>query len=210
MLERFDHEAAEAFAPNTAVGFLRDVILARPGEVTLLSIGPMTNSALLLSTYPEVAGALRALVIMGGSFARGGAPQEWNAFCDPYAARAVYSVPVAVHRSVGIDVTRRCALGTRASIERFQELGGPWSVVAAMTEVWGERAEQVVYHDPLAAVTVFHPEVCTWASGRVAVELASRRFRGGTSFDPDRDGSPHEVATGVDPDAFFAELFAPT
>jgi hypothetical protein len=41
----------------------------------------------------------------------------------------------------------------------------------------------------------------------VSVELTSRRLRGATSFDVDRDGSPHRVADTVDPARFFDVLF---
>jgi inosine-uridine nucleoside N-ribohydrolase len=57
-------------------------------------------------------------------------------------------------------------------------------------------------------VCIFEPDVCTGRGGRVSVELASRRFRGATNFDADRDGSPHQVADHVDVDRFFAQLFS--
>jgi purine nucleosidase len=212
VLERFDHRDPGDFEPNTAVTFLRDVIEAAPGEVTLLTIGPMTNAGLLFATYPQSAGKLEGIMIMGGAYSTSpwvGGGQEWNSYCDPTAAQIVYRTPVASHRSVGLNVTRRCVLGTRESIDRFNRLGGLWSVVAAMTDVWGEHSDTVTYHDPLAAALIFRPELCEWRRGRVSIELASPRYRGATAFDPDPDGSaPHEVAAGVDPDDFFAELFA--
>lgn len=210
VLDRFEHRSPDDIPPNTAVTFLRDTILSAPGPVTLLAIGPMTNVALLFATYPEVAEQLEALVMMCGVFSnrtpRVG-PYEWNAWCDADAAEIVYRTPVRQHISVGLDVTRRCATPATEAIERFETIGGPLAVVAAMTEVWAQRVPDVTFHDPLAAVSIFCPEVCTWAGGRVSVELQSQRFRGVTSFDRDRDGSPHRVATDVDAPFFFAELF---
>lgn len=211
VLDGFDHRASEEFASNTAVTFLRDEIEAAPGEITLLTVGPMTNAGLLFATYPETAAKLAALVIMGGAYSMSrwvGGGQEWNSYCDPTAARVVYRTPVASHRSVGLNVTTRCVLGTRESIDRFQGAGGAWGVVAAMTEVWGEHADTVTYHDPLAGAVIFRPELCEWRRGRVSIELTSRRYRGATAFDPHPDATaPHEVAVDVDPAAFFAELF---
>jgi len=37
-------------------GFLRQTIRARPGEITLLTIGPLTNIALLFAVDPEIPG----------------------------------------------------------------------------------------------------------------------------------------------------------
>ncbi len=210
MLERFDHRPPDEFEPNTAVTFLRDTILASPGEVTLLTIGPLTNAGLLFATYPEVVPALRSLVIMGGAYSSSpwiGGGQEWNTFCDPTAARIVYRTPVAEHRSLGLNVTTQCTMPSSEAVSRFAAIGGALEVVAAMTEVWATSREAVTFHDPLAAVCVVEPDVCTWRSGRVSVELTSRRFRGATSFDLDTDPSPHRVADAVEPERFFDVLF---
>jgi purine nucleosidase len=211
VLERFDHRRPDDFAPNTAVTFLRNVIEAAPGELTLLTIGPMTNAGLLFATYPESARKLAGMMIMGGAYSTSpwvGGAQEWNSYCDPTAAQIVYRTPIASHRSVGLNVTRRCVLDTRESIERFKVLGGPWDVVAAMTDVWGKDADTVTYHDPLAAALIFRPDLCEWRRGRVSIELLSSRYRGATAFDPDDDiSAPHQVAEAVDPEKFFAELF---
>jgi purine nucleosidase len=211
ILDRFEHRPSDDFAPNTAVDFLRDVISAHPGEITLLTIGPLTNAGLLFATYPDVAAQLEALVMMAGVFSNrtpGAGPVEWNVHCDPHAAHVVYRTPVASHRSVGLDVTMRCAMPSSDAVARFVDVGGALAVVAAATEVWATHAERVVFHDPLAGVAVFDPNVCEWTGGRVSVELGGRSYRGATAFDRDRDGCPHEVASVVDPDAFFDAYFS--
>ena len=210
VLERFDHRPADDFEASTAVTFLRDTILAAPGELTLLTIGPLTNAALLFATYPDVVPALRSLVIMGGAYSSShwiGGGQEWNTFCDPTAARIVYRTPVDDHRSLGLDVTTQCTMPSDEVVSRFESIGGALDVVAAMTEVWATGVDTVTFHDPLAAVCVPEPDVCTWRGGRVSVELTSRRFRGATSFDAEADGGPHLVAGTVDRARFFDVLF---
>jgi purine nucleosidase len=211
VLDHYEHHHPDEFAPSTAVTFLRDAIASAPGKMTLLSIGPMTNVALLFLTYPEVVPLLRSLMIMGGAYSMlpfAGGAQEWNVWCDPAAARVVYRAPITQHRSVGINASSRCTMPSTEVMHRFRSIGGGLGVVAdAIDQVWTERHELVTFHDPLAAVCVFEPDVCTWRGGRVSVELASRRYRGATSFDADRDGSPHQVADGVDVDRFFARLF---
>jgi purine nucleosidase len=64
----------------------------RPGELTLLCIGPLTNLAVALERAPELPRLVRRLVIMGGAFRVPGNTSpvaEWNFHCDPDAARAV-------------------------------------------------------------------------------------------------------------------------
>ena len=52
-------------------------------------------------------------------------PREWNALQDSGACRAVYRAPVAVHRSIGLDVTMQVRLKFADAVERFRAAGGP-------------------------------------------------------------------------------------
>ena len=38
-----------------------------------------------------------------------------NSIVDPYATKIVYDAPVALHRSVGMDITRQVRLDPRCS-----------------------------------------------------------------------------------------------
>lgn len=205
VLDQFDHCPAHDFAPNTAVEFLRDHIVAAPGEVTLLTIGPLTNAALLFATYPETAGQLNALMVMAGVFSDRAihyGPREWNAWCDPEAAAIVYATRVGQHRSIGVDVSTHCRLPSPEAVARFTN-----PVVAAASEVYAAHRDEIVFHDPLAAVCLFESDVCTWTTGRVEVELGATRYRGSTAFDQADDG-PVEVADGVDPERFLGAYFS--
>ncbi len=64
----------------------------RPGEITMVTLGPLTNLAVALEREPDLPRLLGRLVIMGGSYRSPGntAPTtEWNIHCDPEAAMAV-------------------------------------------------------------------------------------------------------------------------
>src|SRR5215213_1054103 len=52
--------------PGTAVEFLRQAIRGRPGEITLLTLGPLTNVALLFALDPEIPSMLKSIVSMAG------------------------------------------------------------------------------------------------------------------------------------------------
>ena len=80
--------------------------------------------------------------------------------------------------------------------------------VLDMAEVWFKRPE-VTFHDPLAAVSIFDEQVCTYERGQVDVELASAQLAGMTYF-AKADGGPHEAAMTVDANRFFAEYFGVT
>ena len=65
-MSRYPH--CEGFAPNVAVDFLRQTIRSRPGEITLLSVGPLTNIGLLFALDPEIPELLKQYVMMGGVY----------------------------------------------------------------------------------------------------------------------------------------------
>src|SRR5665811_1249609 len=68
------------FGPDVIVEEAR----RRPGELTLVTLGPMTNLALAVLREPALPSLLRRWVIMGGSYRSPGntAPTtEWNVAC---------------------------------------------------------------------------------------------------------------------------------
>jgi purine nucleosidase len=150
----------------TAVEFMRRTIRSRPGEVTLLSIGPLTNVALLFATDPEVAGLLKGWVSMAGAFgSRGGRDSEWNSACDPLATSIAFAVEGVEHRHIPLDVTLQCSISAADVRETFK--GELLSAVLEMAEVWFENREHIVLHDPLAAMTIFRPDLCEYRRGKL-------------------------------------------
>ncbi len=195
---RWPHRAD--FPPGTAVEFLRRTIREDPGGITLLAIGPLTNLGLLFRVDPEIPFLLRRLVLMCGRFL--GPDAEWNALCDPQAASIVYAARAREHRSVGLDVTLKVSITADEARLRFRH--GLLRPVLDLAEVWFRKADRVVFHDPLAAVSLFAPEVCRFARGTVAVDLAA--VPGRTTWAASADG-PHEVAVEVDPARFLDAYF---
>jgi purine nucleosidase len=78
----------------------------RPGELTLVTLAPLTNVALAVQRAPELPRLLRRLVIMGGSYRSPGntAPTtEWNVQVDPEAAGIVFEAFGTEAANVGLD-----------------------------------------------------------------------------------------------------------
>lgn len=205
-LPRWPHKTH--FPQGQAIEFLRATIRAQPGEVVLLSIGPLTNVAALFAADEAIPSLLKGLVSMAGVFTNrlaGVGPLEWNAMLDPHASAIVYHQRLAMHRSIGLDVTCQVRMPAAEVRRRFQApLLRP---VLDFAEVWFKTVEGITFHDPLAAVTLFDPAICGFERGRVEVELASSRLTGMTHWTPDENG-PHEAALSVTPERFFEHYFS--
>jgi purine nucleosidase len=192
---------------NTAIRFLQETIRSRPGEITLLTIGPLTNIALLFALDPEIPMLLKQMVIMGGRFLapKADTQAEWNILCDPAAAAKVFQTPLPALTAVGLDVTEPCRMAADECRNRFEQAGGPLGPVAAMAEVWFRHASAITFHDPLAAALIFEPTLCRIEETAVEVDLCEvpGRTRQLTPPEP----RPHRICVGVDPSAFFSHYF---
>ena len=162
--------AADEEAPGgDGVAFALQKILENPGEISLLCIGALSNAAALLDADPGVAGALKRVVVMGGSVYRGyGAGQgpvaEYNIRCDAAAARTVFQK--ARNLQVGpLDITASAVLRP----EHLEAIAAsPRPLARAMAELlpyWqeGDPQRRPCLHDPLVAALMIRP---SFARGR--------------------------------------------
>jgi purine nucleosidase len=202
-LDRWEHE--RDFPEGEAVEFLRRTIRKNPGEVILLTIGPLTNIGLLFTLDPEIPRLLKGLVMMCGVFTNRFDMQgqaEWNARLDPHATEIVYRTPVAAHRSIGLDVTLQTVLKAEEVRRRFQvPLLRP---VLDFAEVWFKNTENMVFHDPLAATTLFDDSICGFERGSVRTEAVIEPGHTHWTTDPQGD---QEAAMTVNPAHFFDHYF---
>jgi inosine-uridine nucleoside N-ribohydrolase len=203
-LDKWEHD--RNFPGGEAVRFLQETIHANPDEIILLTIGPLTNIGLLLSVDPEIPVLLKGIVSMAGVYTdRVKDRTEWNISCDPHAAAIVYNTPLRLHRSVGLDVTRRVTMQANEVRRRFQApLLRP---VLDFAEVWFQQTEDICFHDPLAAATIFDDSICSFEKGHVEVDIRTPDLLGKTSWTPGGDGH-HEVALEVAPEKFIEHYFS--
>jgi pyrimidine-specific ribonucleoside hydrolase len=206
--------------PRHAVELQRD-LLARaaaggPGDrVTLVTLAPLTNIALLLRTYPECAAGLREIVVMGGAADVGNATAsaEFNVWHDPEAAAMVLEsaaeleVPVLMY---GLDVFYD-VLVTREQAAALIEIGGrgPAELAGRLIEFQSGRFGQsaVTIGDAGAVCAVIDRAGLTTKSLPVRVELAGTFSRGRTIVDRRKwSGDIAHDAYGMAPTALEVAL----
>jgi purine nucleosidase len=115
-------EPARPLSDRHAVDLLIEEARRRPGEITLVTLGPLTNLAVAVLREPELPRLLGRYVLMGGSYRSPGntAPTtEWNINVDPDAAKVVFSAWAAARAvdptvrlpvALGLDVTEKAKI----------------------------------------------------------------------------------------------------
>jgi pyrimidine-specific ribonucleoside hydrolase len=171
--------------PRTAVELLRDV-LAQAGSqrqpATVLALGPLTNLALLLRTYPDVCSAgLARIVFVGGPAGLVGpgepAPGDVNVLADPEAVAITLAaahdvgVPVTLY---GLDVFYDVRVGRRAVSDLARRPGAKAGLAAALLAFQCGRSDAGwgTIGDAGAVCAVLDPDGC-----RVRPHLDARRSR---------------------------------
>lgn len=186
----------------TAQDVWSECIRRYPDEVTLITLGPLTNVAVALKVNPLTVQKFRSVVTMGGAIGVPGniSPvAEFNMYVDPHAAHRVFhaSLPLTL---VPLDVTTRVGV-TRAGLETW--VGeSPLPVgrlVADMTAKAFDFAEQVeghgllYFHDPVAVLAAIDASLMKTEGMHVDIEMVGRVSRGATVADR-RTRTPEEKA----------------
>ena len=179
-----------AVAPDFAPDWIVQQVMARPGKVTLVPYGPMTNIALALIREPRLKEAVKEIVLMGGALNR--ARPEYNLRMDPEAARAVFEsgLPITM---VGLDVTARCRMRPE-QVEALMAAETPLlKLLTGFLRAWQrDNPQQMpVLHDPLAVAVTADRSLLKLE--RMIIDLETRgEFTAGATVP--RPGSPEEMA----------------
>lgn len=190
-----------------AVAVLIDVLEASDEPVLVITLGPLTNLAVLLDERPDLVDAVDHVVTMGGAVdAPGNVPAdsttEWNLYIDPEANRRVLASGVDLVL-VPLDATNLVPgnAGLHERLARAPELepGGD-----AVRQLYAANLEVIssdgwYFWDELAAVVATDEAVATLEPMTLVMDES-----GGTR--PDPAGTTVQVATAADP-VRFAELF---
>jgi inosine-uridine nucleoside N-ribohydrolase len=172
---------------DSASVFIRQIVRKYPGEVTLITLGPLTNVATALTSDNELPGMIKGVVMMGGSLSGGNITPaaEFNIYVDPEAARVVFQsgIPITM---VGLDVTRHTSL-TDDHFKTLQAAQNPVSQAAAKiarNAIDHTRSQGFLVgpnmHDSLAVAAFLDPSLLTWKDYYVDIETTGELTSGET------------------------------
>jgi inosine-uridine nucleoside N-ribohydrolase len=154
---------------ESAVSFIVRTVMADPGEVTIVAIGPLTNIAQAIRAEPEFAASVKQLVIMGGAIALlpDGAGNitpnaEFNFWVDPEAAYVTLRSGIPIELSP-LNVSRKSGL-TLHWYEKMVAVDNP--LTALLRETLGKRFEQEpdrswFMYDQIAVASLIDPSLVT-------------------------------------------------
>lgn len=186
-----------------------------PGELTLVTLGRLTNLALALEKDPSICGKFKEVVMMGGTvFAPGNVTPacEANFAGDPEAAARVFAADFAL-TAVGLDVTTKTKL-TVGHLDRLARYARPENkalidyLQTALSYYFAfyQQVDRWIgacpVHDPLALLVAVDPSLVTMRTMKAAIECGGEHTAG--MVVADRRGTPsvgRNVRFCVDVDA---------
>lgn len=201
-----------------AVDVIVDTFLTEPGEIDLVTIGPLTNVAAALLRAPEMAGAVRHCYIMGGTGSGTGNVTplgEFNFWCDPEAARLVLRSGMAM-TMIGWDISVVSATFDAEQAADLRAIGTPQAefcvdIQAVLNDFALKETNLPGFDlpDPIAMAVAIDPSIAETAHRFVDVEIGDGHARGHDIVDwlgvTGRDPNLH-IVTHVDRQVFVNML----
>lgn len=196
-----------------AAQYIVETVMAYPGEITLVPVGPLTNIALALRLEPCIAQQVKEVVIMGGAIHGGNVSPvaEANVHNDPHASQIVFSAgwPFTM---VGLDVTEKVFMDNDY-LARLDGIGNKASNFIAQVYPFYRKAHESFgvhggfpVHDSSAIAYLVAPELFTTETISVFVETEGH-CAGATIADKRRqwkESTEINVCMGVNAEGLLA------
>lgn len=179
-------------ADGHAVDRIIELARQHPGEITLVTLGPLTNIALALRKAPDIAGLFHRVVMMAGTGDHTGnvtPTAEFNVYVDPDAADIVFTSGMPLEM-VGWDVSRNDATITPADSARLAATGPLGEFCTSIQRQLVEFCRDVTHidgfdlPDPVTVAVAIDPTIGTRSiDAHVRVETAGTQTLGMTVVD---------------------------
>lgn len=172
--------ATHPIDPRHAVEVMRDILSEGEEKITIAALGPLTNLALLIRTYPGLLSKIEAVSLMGGGL-RGGntTPHaEFNICVDPEAAEIVFGSGLPIIMS-GLDVTTKAVIYPK-DYEHLKQGSSVGRFFVELMEFYIRGAHDFgadgcIMHDPCAIAYLLRPEMFHGIHTGVCVELCGEK-----------------------------------
>ena len=186
---------------------LRQVINDNANDITLVTLGPLTNVALALLREPELARRVSSCVIMGGIGSGHGniTPlAEFNIWVDPEAAKIVFEsgMPITM---IGWDISWKYAAFDSEQAAEIRAIGTKLAeyvidIQATLNQYAIDQSNLAGFDwpDPIAMAAAIDPNIASYEKLRVDITTGEGLARGLTVVDRlGATGRPPQVDVAI-------------
>lgn len=195
----------EKVEDENAVDFIIRMIHLYPHEVTLIPIGPLTNIASAIKKDPTIVPLIKEIRLMGAGLNLNFV--ERNIFCDPDAAKIVFSSNINKIVAVTINVTSLTSLTEEEVNSLKNNDSKAIKLVYEAMMKWFKHYEfsSPVMHDPLTVASLIDESIINTQLCHLDVDLS----KDGYTFINDNCPNNVYVSTSLNKEKFF-KLFKET
>ena len=195
----------EKVEDENAVDFIIRMIHTYPHEVTLIPIGPLTNIASAIKKDPTIVPLIKEIRLMGAGLNLNFV--ERNIFCDPDAAKIVFSSNINKIVAVTINVTSLTSLTEEEVNSLKNNNSKAIKLVYEAMMKWFKHYEfsSPVMHDPLTVASLIDESIINTQLCHLDVDLS----KDGYTFINDNCPNNVYVSTSLNKEKFF-KLFKET
>lgn len=195
----------EKVEDENAVDFIIRMIHLYPHEVTLIPIGPLTNIASAIKKDPTIVPLIKEIRLMGAGLNLNFV--ERNIFCDPDAAKIVFSSNINKIVAVTINVTSLTSLTEEEVNSLKNNNSKAIKLVYEAMMKWFKHYEfsSPVMHDPLTVASLIDESIINTQLCHLDVDLS----KDGYTFINDNCLNNVYVSTSLNKEKFF-KLFKET
>ena len=165
---------------SSAAAYLVSAINANPGDITVVTVGRLTNLALALQQDPSIAAKVKDVVVMGGATGHNGhtgnvSPvAEANVFGDALAADQVFGASMSI-AMVGLDVTQEVFMDEAYFTELREQCGDAGQFIHDISRIYNnfhrewKNLDGCYVHDSSATIYTTCPELFETRRGQIRV-----------------------------------------
>jgi len=215
-LDGFDTSQTKFQLTNNADEKIIQLIKESPKEITLLTLGPLTNIARGFVKEPKLPQLLKEIIIMGGAIDVCGNMNrvaEFNMFVDPEAAEIVFKAKVN-KILIPLDVCNQIIIPI-AAFEKLKK-APLYKKIRAMMKSFAFKLEKdvgvkgVLIYDAVAAYYLFNPKAFQLKPMDILIETKGKYTFGMTVAEKRKRARKNfntQVAMDIDKKAFIRNFF---
>ena len=177
------------------------------GKVSIICIAPLTNIALLLSTYPQCKDKIDRIIIEGGLLENDTTSPSFNVASDPKSAEIIFNS--------GLDITicpsdmGHTAYLNKEDVLKIQKMGKTGEMLEFIYRSYKDRVVQkgIATHDGCTVACLAKPELFKYKKAEISVRYITGSQVGMIYFDFKSKKPNANVCVSVDIKGFKEYLF---